>query len=208
MMVYPSKSSLPLPNASHQKMSERSDADVAQLAWAQIESWVQQHSARGSSSLNGPASQVDLVAVESYTGLTLPEALRVVLTLNDGEVGSSVFGDGFEFLSSREIVEHWRAHLNVLEYLPADALTGRFDPEVMSECDSGVKCLIASRNWLPFADNNGNATRYIDFDPATGGRVGQVIEVDPESTTWRVLAPSFGAYLAEHVKNRRAADEW
>ena len=156
--------------------------------------------------VNRPESEADLIELdESATGLTLPEALRVVLTQHDGEAGSSVFGDGFDFFSSREMAEHWRMHVTILDRLSAKALTGEFDPEVMSERDSGVKSLIANRKWLPFAGNSGDVTRYIDFGPALGGRVGQVIEVGPEATTWKILAPSFGAYLAEHVRNRSTA---
>ncbi len=178
-------------------MSGQSDADRALQAWLGIESWLREHSPRGVSDLNAPASEADMMALESASGLLIPEALRVVLSLHDGEKGSSLYGNDFDFLSSREMAEHWRMHVAILDHLPLGALAGEFDPEIMSECDSGVRPLIANRMWLPIAENNGDVTRYIDFDPAPGGHLGQVIEVDPEATTWRVLAPSFGTYLAD-----------
>ena len=144
---------------------------------------------------SGPAGADDIAGIVSTTGLEVPEALRVLLEMHDGQTAPSLFGGSFDFLSSFEIAAHWEMHVAVLAQLPAEALTGVFDPLTMVRCDTGVRPLIANRKWLPFADSNGNTTRYIDFDPAAGGRPGQVIEVDPEATEWRVLAPSFDAFL-------------
>lgn len=42
---------------------------------------------------------------------------------------------------------------------------------------------------------DGQQMRALDFDPAPGGVEGQLIEVDLEGCTWRVVAPSFPAFL-------------
>lgn len=178
-------------------MSERSVVDRTLQSWALIEARLLVRSPRGLVGLNGPAADADLSALESETGMRLPESLRVVLKLHDGASTPSVFGDDFQFLSSRQMVEHWRMHVGVLSHVPAEALVGIFDPAIIERCDVGVKPVVANRKWLPFADSNCDVTRYIDFDPAPGGCLGQVIEVDPEATSWRVLAPSFDAYLAD-----------
>lgn len=58
-----------------------------------------------------------------------------------------------------------------------------------------VKPRFGSRAWIPFSTLDGHVQRYIDFEPAPGGTEGQVIETDPESCTYRVLAPSFADFL-------------
>jgi cell wall assembly regulator SMI1 len=172
--------------------------------WSRIERWLQRNSPKGLSGLRAAASGADLAGVVSTTGLSIPESLRSMLGTHDGQESPSIFGRDFDFLSSRQMAEHWGMHVTVLSHLPADEPSGDFDPEVMVQCDRGVKPLIASRKWLPFADSNGDVTLYIDFDPAPGGRVGQVIEVDPEGTVWRVLASSFDIYLSERLRQLEA----
>ena len=171
-----------------------------------LESCLQANSPHGITRLNAPATDDGLAMLEAATGLTLPMALRVVLKAHDGGSDSNVLGDDFDFLSTTLMAEHWRMHVDVLAYLPPEALSDEFDPEVMAHCDPGVRPLVANRRWLPFADSNGDVTRYIDFDPALGGRLGQVIEVDPEATEWRVLAPSFHDFLSDRVRKLEADD--
>lgn len=174
---------------------------VSAEAWKRLEAWLQGNSPHGTSRLNAPATEEDLATLEAATGQALPMALRVVLKMRDGGSDSNILGDGFDFLSTVEMAEHWRMHVDVLTYLPPEVLSGEFDPEVMAHRDVGVRPLIANRKWLPFADSNGDVTRYVDFDPAPGGHVGQVIEVDPEATEWRVLAPSFEDFLLARLKD-------
>lgn len=188
------------------EMTDQSDRSESLPTWARIEAWLRENSRHGFSDLSGPASGVELAALGSTTGLAVPESMRAVLTVHDGQARPSIFGAEFDFLSSRQMAEHWRMHLAVLEHLPSEVLAGEFDPDVMVQCDKGVRPLIANRKWLPFADSNGDITRYIDFDPAPGGRVGQVIEVDPEGTVWRVLASSFDEYLADRLRRLEAGE--
>jgi molybdopterin molybdotransferase len=175
-------------------------ASVADIL-ARLEVFLKRNLSKSSSGLHSAATEEDLADLEAATGLLVPEGLRAVLKIRNGGTDSNVFGEGFDFLSAAEIAEHWRMHVDVLSYLPAEALTGKFDPDVMAHCDPGVRPLVANRKWLPFADSNGDVTRYIDLDPALGGRAGQVIEVDPEATEWRVLAPSFEDFLLKRLKD-------
>jgi cell wall assembly regulator SMI1 len=47
---------------------------------------------------------------------------------------------------------------------------------------------------LPLTDNSGDHI-LADFDPAEGGRLGQILEHSHEVGPERILAPSFGAWL-------------
>jgi cell wall assembly regulator SMI1 len=194
--------------AHHQesRMSHQIGNSEMLRASALIETWLRATSRYGLSRLLVPANDADFAFLESTTGLAIPEPLRGVLAVHDGQAAPSLFGDSFDFLSARQIAEHWRMHAAVLEHLPPAALAGEFDPDVMVQCDQGVKPLVANRKWLPFADSNGDVTRYIDFDPAPGGQVGQVIEVDPEGTVWRTLAGSFDQYMADRLRRLEAGE--
>jgi cell wall assembly regulator SMI1 len=125
-------------------------------------------------------------------------ALRVLLMHHDGDGGAGVLGDGFALLSAAQIVEHWRLHVQVAQAVEFE-MPDEVDADVAGELDPRVRTRIGSHHWLPFADCNGDVTRYIDFDPTSQGTLGQVIEVDPEGLSWRCLAPSFASYLAGHV---------
>jgi cell wall assembly regulator SMI1 len=168
--------------------------------WRQLEDAMKQHSPHALAGLNAAATDDALRSLEVETGLSLPGGLRAVLKIRNGGAETDIFGEGFDFLSAEEMAKHWRMHIAVLAELPFAARTGEFDPEFMAHCDRGVRPLIANRKWLPFADSNGDITRYIDFDPAPDGQFGQIIEVDPEGTEWRVLARGFEEFLAYQVR--------
>jgi cell wall assembly regulator SMI1 len=186
------------------------ESSTAEELWRQLDDSMKRHSPHSSVGVNIPATDDDLMSLEAVTGLRLPVALRVGLKRRNGGANNNIFGDGFNFLSATEMAEHWQMHMAVLAELPLAARVRKFDPEVMAYCDRGVRPLIANRKWLPFADSNGDVTRYIDCDPAPDGLFGQVIEVDPEGTEWRVLARSFEEYLADQVRAKwggKAAQE-
>jgi cell wall assembly regulator SMI1 len=67
-------------------------------------------------------------------------------------------------------------------------------------CEGPVKRDLGNRKWVPFAhDFSGNVICF-DHDPSPGGRVGQVIEVDYDCHSRRVIANSIVSLLAEVVE--------
>ncbi len=166
--------------------------------WGSIDTLLRERFPASSQGMRGPASGSALERIEAETGLPLPQLLKEMLRLRDGQMTPSIFGEDFDFLAAKEILEHWRAHVSVLGYVPDESEVD-VDPELVSRCDPGVKPRVANRKWLPFADSNGDVTVYVDFDPKIGGQIGQIIEVDPEGMSWRVLAASFDEYLANRL---------
>ena len=54
--------------------------------------------------------------------------------------------------------------------------------------------------WLPLTENDDGDYVCLDFAPAAGGTVGQIIDWSHELGATRVLANSFGEWLAKLAK--------
>jgi len=174
-----------------------------QSSLARIMDWVRENASPLLQDLNGPASEADIQAVEAATGLSLPDSFKAFLRLHDGESGAmmlALLGNGNQLLSCQSIIEQYRLDQQIGQEL--------FDPEMDAIAfwkdrtegqvifiKGAVKPLLLHPKWLPITWMNGDVFRYLDFDPAPGGIPGQVIEVDPESCMYQVLAPSFEALL-------------
>jgi len=48
-------------------------------------------------------------------------------------------------------------------------------------------------------NNGGTSMLYLDFDPAPGGTVGQVVRYLHDPDSYAVIAPSFDAYLQQLI---------
>ncbi|MEM8809982.1 MAG: SMI1/KNR4 family protein [Cyanobacteria bacterium P01_G01_bin.38] len=62
------------------------------------------------------------------------------------------------------------------------------------------------RAWIPIMECNGDVFWAIDFAPSTAGTVGQIIEVDWEGTSWKVVANSFETFLEDYVSSLESGD--
>jgi cell wall assembly regulator SMI1 len=163
--------------------------DVA-ATWAGIEAWANEHRPELVAELRGPASADDLAALRDC-GLPVPEALLQSLAIHDGEdemATGGLFPHGV-WLSAGAIVQHLEMMADVRESL------GEHDiPD--SPTLGPVHSHAFSEHWLPIIDANGDVVWYLDFDPAPGGTVGQVIRVDAEGGEWLVCAPDYATFLA------------
>lgn len=152
-----------------------------------------------------PASEADLAAlVSAYPAI--PAGLLEMLS----------FTDGTEMIRSDErILSYYLLGSDVDEYpyylCSARAMEGnevtrdrwlgdyverKYPEDVM--VDERIGTDAASMNWLRFSNcmnGGGTSMLFLDFSPAGGGTVGQVVRFlhDPDSLT--VLAPTFDDYL-------------
>jgi len=150
-----------------------------------------------------PASESDIKLVEEETGIKLPEDFVNFLRTQNGANGvSPLFGDGHELLTCQQIIAVYKYGLKNHKISTDDLLQYQEWKELASEnlisINGPVKPHESHTNWLPISDQNGDILRYLDFDPAKGGTLGQVIEVDWECFRWQVLAPSFKAFLSKY----------
>ena len=73
------------------------------------------------------------------------------------------------------------------------------EPEILGE---GIDADLAMNRRLCFShcmNNGGTSMLYLDFDPAPGGTVGQVVRYLHDPDSYAVIAPSFDAYLQQLI---------
>jgi len=168
--------------------------------------WIQENAPNCLIHLNEGASIKDIEAVEEDTGLPLPDDYQLFLTEHDGEGGAwmAILGDGNQLLPCRSIVAQYKLDQEIGQRI--------HDPQMETiefwkdRTNSGVimvegpvKPLILHPKWLPFTCMNGNVFRYFDYDPAPGGVIGQIIEVDPENCSYEVLAENFSELIETYL---------
>ena len=171
--------------------------------------WIKENASDVFMHLNKGATVEDIEAVERETGLLLPDDYKAFLQQHDGEDGASwlaLFGDGNQLLPCRSIVSQYKLD---------QELGKKFhDPKMeiikfwKDRTDGGVifvngpvKPLMLHPKWLPMTCMNGNVFRYFDYDPAPGGVVGQIIEVDPENCSYDVLAENFSELVETYLND-------
>ncbi len=62
-----------------------------------------------------------------------------------------------------------------------------------------VRPIVGAPGCLMVGDMNGDVHWYLDFDPAPGGTLGQVVRVDIECGQWDVMAPSWRELLLRYA---------
>ena len=177
-----------------------------------IHAWLQQHAPQTREVLNPPARAAEIVAVERATGQILPESLKQFLAVHDGENGISndaFWGDFNTMLSCQGIIEQYVLDQEIGQklYDPEMETMRRWREQVSKKIifiSGAVKPLTLHPKWIPITNMNGDVMRYLDFDPASGGVAGQVIEVDPENCCYRVLAASFEALIQQYRRDLEA----
>lgn len=73
------------------------------------------------------------------------------------------------------------------------------EPEILGE---GIDADLPMSRRLCFShcmNNGGTSMLYLDFDPAPGGSVGQVVRYLHDPDSYAVIAPSFDAYLQQLI---------
>ncbi len=157
--------------------------------------------------LNGGASESDIAKLESTLGVKLPAGFRDCLRICDGESVGAFFANGGDWLGVEQIAEHWRQRQAIAADIGPDDEERDVD-ELIREgiifVEGPVRPVTFDRAWVPFMDRNGDVFWALDFAPAPGGTAGQVIEVDWECCSHKVVASSFDAFLATYADELEA----
>jgi internalin A len=149
-------------------------------------------------SLNPPATEADISRLETATGLTLPEELRQLYRLHNGESGNAGLFFGLPFISIDEALAEWK----VWESLAGS--TASLDTSIISVPANHVKEQYVNTRYLPISKDYGGNNIGIDLDPGPDGISGQVINFGRDEDTRYVIAPSLGGFMEfilHHVKN-------
>lgn len=142
------------------------------------------------------ASEPAIAELERVVGRELPPGLRDMYRVHDGEViehgkDSPALFFGLEFISLTHIVTIREG------FIAGQAADDEFPGmnEYRSHPPGKVREVYYSRGWVPFAGLYTADQFAIDFDPAPGGIVGQVILFGADHEARICLASSFDEFL-------------
>jgi cell wall assembly regulator SMI1 len=148
--------------------------------------------------LNPPATGERLAAAEEHLGQRLPDDVRALYRLADGQVqyehpdllqAAGLVG-GEPFLPLARVLLHWDQWAGFESDISLD--------EFASSTPEGfVRPRYSVRGWIPLTHDGGGNHVGVDLDPDERGRVGQVITFGRDDEAHRVLAPSIGSYLEQ-----------
>lgn len=183
-------------------------------SWETIVGWIQNNAPEATSNLRPPASEEQIAACESALGVEFPQAFREFYLLHDGEEEDEetcVLHNKHRILPLQDIVEQAQTRSSFAEACEVKTFADwRADIEDGLLAISGsVKALQHSPGWIQFTEtpfsfslsaSDNDFCRCIDLDPAPGGVVGQVIEIDETDEVFTVIANSFEEYLARYAE--------
>ncbi len=169
----------------------------------QLKAWLTTHLTAALNNLRPPATDEAIAAAEAHFPFELPEDIKTLYRLHDGEEDNwppGIFDNGHWFLPLSQAIEQAK----IMQEFVDDG--GDVEESWADSIEEGiisvygpVKPFTFSQQWLPLTSSNGDVLRYLDFDPAPGGAVGQVIEVDAECCSHKVVASSMAEYLSNYV---------
>jgi cell wall assembly regulator SMI1 len=174
--------------------------------------------------LNPAATPQQIAKLEQKTGIKLPEDLRALYLIANGqqdafkvtyrtgqpniiELPFAVAPDGYvgnlfgsyHFLSTIEAEKEWE-NWRVIYSGSSQAERDDFDDNIEIREGDPVRKQYANLRWLPFARDGGGNSYAVDMDPAPGGRAGQVIVIGPDEDLRRVLAPNIKEFFVASAK--------
>lgn len=149
-------------------------------------------------SLNPPATEADINRFEAATGLILPDELKQLYRLHNGESGNAGLFFGLPFISIDEALAEWKVWKSL------SGSTSSMDSNVISVPANHIKEQYVNTRYIPISKDYGGNNIGIDLDPGTDGVIGQVINFGRDEDTRFVIASSlagFMEFILHHVKN-------
>ncbi|MEF2276784.1 SMI1/KNR4 family protein [Deinococcus sp. YIM 134068] len=170
---------------------------------ARLDAWLAAHVPAIHATLRPGASDAELDALASRTGLELPEGFRTLYRWHDGqERAGTGFALGLEFLPLEGVGREWEMWRKI----------GETSPELNDETPStsrppgAIWDAYTTPGWLGFlADGSGNSVG-LDFNPGPAGMVGQVITFGSDEETKYVLADTLHGFLAQYLERLESGD--
>ncbi|MDO5090708.1 MAG: suppressor of fused domain protein [Cardiobacteriaceae bacterium] len=152
------------------------------------------------STLNPPADEADIQALEAAFGHPLPASFKALYRRFDGQRRTDGAESEDRFLPLSEMLamhQHWQ---NYLRDHYGDDWRSLTPGE--SDNDGVIANVLFHRDWLPFMTNGGDIT-CLDFAPGQIGERGQVITAyigdDIYDYTLEAESPDFAAWLEDYL---------
>lgn len=171
--------------------------------WDKLERWLAENFPTALADLNPGSSESCLQMTEEKIGVSLPESLKEVYRLHDGQKTTDLSAAGIFygvcFLPLDQMVYHWSIWVETNEHIDKEGWRDELDEPQVSFSPGKVRAIYSNNRWIPFGLIAQNCYLGLDFDPAPDGVEGQVINFGREEEQKMVLAESFGEFLNRYV---------
>jgi cell wall assembly regulator SMI1 len=143
--------------------------EVAENLWRQIIARGTQNDPEFETNLNllPGASEEDFKLLENKLGVKLPEEMKAIYRVHNGQVWdvkSECFARNLTLTPISKIIEDW------------EFLNDEFDPDDLEpEIEPEIKPFMWNPKWIPFAYNGAGDYVCLDTDPSEIGVSGQVV---------------------------------
>ena len=166
--------------------------------WTKYVAWLERNAPLAHANLAGPASAQEIAEVERVTGYALPEGVKDVWRLNNGQKETMIAtttNDAvvciptLSFLSTGLTVSIWRVwdQLRRTDAGIEELQSGGSSPE-----EGVVQPLYTHAGWIPlWSDPTGADFIGVDLAPGEKGQVGQIINFGRDEEEHRCYAPRF-----------------
>ena len=166
--------------------------------WTRLETFLKQNAPEVYGSLAPGATEAEIADAEVACGVTFPPDVRQSYLRHDGQLGDYGNARGgtfipccFGLLPLKMVLYRWQTNQETLQDLADEMPDG-------GEASPGVQPVFLDIAWVPIAKEHSGADQIcLDFNPATGGRAGQLIEFRHEADGQQLIAPDFRTWLGE-----------
>jgi cell wall assembly regulator SMI1 len=169
-----------------------------QEIWARIENWLRGNAPQILETLQPGASNAQIGELEEFLSIKLPDDVKVLYRLCNGQSAYD-YGliDGRELLSLERIKDEWSVWKDLLD-------SGTFQDDdgqdQGSDPDPGIRNVWWSPQWIPLTyDGSGNHD-CLDLSPAEGGTEGQIITMWHDDSERKIVAPGVKVWLQQYAQ--------
>jgi cell wall assembly regulator SMI1 len=160
-----------------------------------ISSWLAAHAKPFANSFGEPILDEQLRELERRFGRSLPGQTREYFSIHNGQ---QLDGKHNQLKSLFRLYEFLPLPFALSEWSRMNDLAKGTHLDI--EAEGPVRAEFWNEAWLPLVLIGGSTHFHcIDFAPADGGRVGQIIEVADDSDRRTTVAPDLGSYLARYA---------
>jgi cell wall assembly regulator SMI1 len=159
--------------------------------------WLAAHAPEVAGQLRPPADEADLAELSRLVGAQLPDEVRALYLLYDGQLDTVCLGVGYglEFLTLQQVREEWQtwhAVRDAPDYDPDD-----FDRYEKVFVPGVVRKAYTTPGWVPLFRVPGRADYIgVDLNPAENGIYGQVINFGRDEPKKYAAATSLDGFFA------------
>ena len=121
-----------------------------------------------------------------------------------------VFADYGAYLGTHRILDEWKQRLeNSVDLFDEEDGAYGVDERIRDGIivvEGPVRAEMFRKEWIPIMECNGDVFWAIDLAPDRDGIPGQIIEVDWEGCSWKVISSSFSDFLKQYADCLEAAE--